>query len=148
MKKEFVNAWRENMNKLQEYFKTTKQEEYDSYEKIVTNIFQIVINPYLENNSEYPLKEGFNTKEMTVIDNGDYQGTQLFILPLNVYQPSIEDYVVTNTYYGSCSGCDTLLSISSYDTSELPNEEQVKGYMTLSLHIIQKCKMLYEEENK
>ena len=146
MIKEVVNAWKENMNKLQEYYKNTKQVEYGSYEEIVKNIFEIVINPYLENNSKYPLEKGFNTEEMTVIDDGDYQGTQLFILPLNVYQPNAEEYVVTNIYYGSCSGCDTLLAIQDYDTDKLPNEEQVKDYMQLSLHIIQKCKMLYEED--
>jgi hypothetical protein len=52
---------------------------------------------------------------MTVIDDGDYQGTQIFIIPTDTYQPSVKDYVMTDTYYGSCSGCDTLQAISGYD---------------------------------
>lgn len=83
---------------------------------------------------------------MTVIDNGDYQGTQIFLIPMETYQPSVEDYVYTNTYYGSCSGCDTLQAIQSYDYNELPNEEQIKDYMTLALHLLQKCCFLKDGE--
>lgn len=146
MIKEFVYAWKENMNKLEEYYKNTKQNEYDSYEEIVKKLFEIVINPYLENNAGYPLEKGFDLENMLVIDDGDYQGTQIFILPLDVYQPNEKEYVVTNTYYGSCSGCDTLMAIQEYDSDKLPDKEQIKAYMVLSLHILQKCKMLYEEE--
>lgn len=148
MIKEFVSAWEKNMNKLEEYFEKTKQKEYGEYGEIVKKLFEIVINPYLEDNAEYPLEKGFNLENMVVIDNGDYQGTQIFILPLNVYQPSEDEYVVTNTYYGSCSGCDTLMAIQDYDNDKLPSKEQIKEYMLLSLHILQKCKMLYKEENK
>ena len=83
---------------------------------------------------------------MTVIDNGDYQGTQIFLIPLDVYQLDVNQYVYTNTYYGSCSGCDTLHAIFwRYD--ETPNEKQIIDLMQLALHLLQKCKML-EEENQ
>ena len=83
----------------------------------------------------------FDLDRMTVIDDGDYQGTQIFIIPKNTYQPSVEDYVMTNTYYGSCSGCDTLQAICDYENG-LPTDDQVKGYMTLALHLVQKLKWL------
>ena len=82
---------------------------------------------------------------MTVIDNGDYQGTQIFIIPINTYQPGVDEYVYTHTYYGSCSGCDTLQAIQSWDGDELPNEEQVKDYMELALHLLQKCHFMKED---
>ena len=53
--------------------------------------------------------------------------------------------VNSNNYYGSCSGCDTLLGINEYEDG-LPNEEQVKDYMTLCLHLIQKLKPLTDTE--
>jgi hypothetical protein len=53
----------------------------------------------------------------------------------------VRDYVMTDTYYGSCSGCDTLQAISSYD-DDLPNDEQVRDYMMLALHLVQKIKRL------
>ena len=134
---ELVKQWQENKHKLEEYFKTTKQDEYDSYETIVEKVFEICIPKA----TDY---SGWDLDKMTVIDDGDYQGTQIFIIPTDTYQPSVEDYVMTDTYYGSCSGCDTLQAISEYDY-DLPTDEQVKEYMTLALHLVQKLKRLGTE---
>ena len=94
MIQELVKQWEENKHKHEEYFKTTKQEEYSSsYKQIVTKVFELCLlkaNDY----------SGFNLSKMTVIDDGDYQGTQIFIVPKNLYQPSIEDYLITHNYYG------------------------------------------------
>lgn len=68
------------------------------------------------------------------VDDGDYQGTLVFVIGARGYQPS--DYWYVKVGYGSCSGCDTLESICGY-SSDKPNEEQVKDYMTLALHIVQ-----------
>ena len=134
---ELVKQWEENKHKLEEYFKTTKQDEYDSYGTIVKKIFELCI-------PKATTYSGWDLDRMTVIDDGDYQGTQIFIVPTNTYQPSVEDYVMTDTYYGSCSGCDTLQGISSCD-DDLPTDEQVKEYMTLALHLVQKLKRLGTE---
>jgi hypothetical protein len=131
---ELVKQWEENKHKLEEYFRTTKQDEYDSYETIVKKVFEIC----LPKATDY---SGWNLDKMTVIDDGEYRGTQIFIIPIDTYQPSLEDYVMTDTYYGSCSGCDTLTAISQYD-DDLPTDEQVKEYMTLALHLVQKLKRL------
>ena len=136
---EIIQKWEENKLKLEEYFKTTKQEQYTDYKTIVQKIFELIINT---SEDDY---ENFAIGKMTVIDDGDYQGTQIFIIPKDTYQPSAEDYIVTDTYYGSCSGCDTLQGISSYD-DELPSESQVKEYMTLALHLVQKMHWLSSGE--
>lgn len=57
MIKEFVEAWDANKNKLEDYFRNTKQEEYDSYEDLVKKLFKVVINPYLEELTTYPLNQ-------------------------------------------------------------------------------------------
>lgn len=119
MIKEFVKAWDANKAKLEEYIKTHKQEEYGSYEKLVKILFQIVINPYF---GEILGLRGWDYEHIHVINDGDCQGTQLFLIPLGIYQPSVEDYVITHQYYGSCSGCDTLLAIQDYDCG-IPTEE-------------------------
>ena len=76
-----------------------------------------------------------NPDEISVIDDGNYQGTQIFLFHVERYQPDVEDY------YGSC---DVLLGISDYEGGLL-NEEQIKEYMYLSLQLIQKIKKLYDE---
>jgi hypothetical protein len=148
MIKEIIAQWEENKGVLKEYFKNTKQGDYDSYSDIVKMLFKLVIKKapsYGVWDNEF-LDDGWNIDAMTVIDDGDYQGTQVFLIPIDTYQPSATDYIVTNTYYGSCSGCDTLQAIGNYDYDEKPNEEQVKDYMTLALHLVQKMKMLYGEK--
>lgn len=134
-----IIQWEQNKNRLREYFKNTKQSEYSDYKSIVKAIFELVVLQADEYHS-------FDVDKMTVIDDGDYQGTQIFLIPKETYQPSASDYIVTNTYYGSCSGCDTLQGISEYD-SELPNENQIDEYMALSLHLVQKMKWLYTNED-
>lgn len=133
---DFVQKWDKYKNDLEKYFRETNQDEYDEYSKIVKVLFEKVINKDIDYGE-------YNTEEMLVIDDGNYQGTQIFILHRDVYQPGAEDYVYTNTYYGSCSGCDTLQSIQSW--GELPTEKQIKDYMELSLHLLQKCKFMSEE---
>ena len=129
-----IEQWENNKSKLENYFRTTDQYEYCGYKQIVEKLFELCIT----NADEHC---GFNIERMTVIDDGDYQGTKLFIIPKDTYQPSVDDYITTHTYYGSCSGCDTLQSICEYDEG-LPTEEQVKRYMTLALHLVQKLRWL------
>ena len=139
MIKDFCLALEKNKDKVKEYFRTTPQSEYDSYELLVRRLFDIVIN------SEYEKEhEKYDTKNILVIDDGEYQGTEIYLLHKKTYQPDVEDYIYTSTYYGSCDVCDTLLSISdcSYD---LPNEEQVSDYINLCLHLLQKCHIMFGE---
>ena len=140
MIKEFIEKWDKYKNDLEDYFRYTEQIEYDEYEKIVKILFEKIINKDLKYDSER-----FDVEDLLKIDDGDYQGTQIFILHKGCYQPDVEKYVYTSTYYGSCSGCDTLQAISFYDRG-LPNEEQVKDYMTLALHLLQKCHYMQGEE--
>ena len=134
MIKKVITQWEENKHKLEEYFKTTPQDEYSEYENIVKKIFQLCI-------TEATDYTDWDVNRMTVIDDGSYQGTQIFIIPTDSYQPTVENYLMTDTYYGSCSGCDTLLSIGSY-SNDLPTEQQVKEYMTVALHLVQKLRKL------
>lgn len=77
------------------------------------------------------------------IDDGDYQGTLVFVLAAKGYQPSRYWYVKVS--YGSCSGCDTLQAISGY-SDEPPTDEQIKEYMTLALHIVQGLKEMGDSD--
>lgn len=77
------------------------------------------------------------------IDDGNYQGTLVYVIGETGYQPSRYWYVRVS--YGSCSGCDTLARINGWgywgdDDAPRQSEEKaarVAGYMTLALHIIQ-----------
>lgn len=134
MEKQIIEQWDKFKGNLESYFTNTPMSNYDSYNKIVKQIIINVLNAGDDN--------GLNlSPEFTTIDDGDYQGTKVYILHINTYQPCISDYFVTHNYYGSCSGCDALQSIMLYEEG-LPNETQVKKLMSLSLHLIQRIKSL------
>ena len=141
MIKDFVLAWDKHKNELEVFFRTHVQEAYFDYEDLVKLLFDIVINPEIK-------KGQYDTDNILIIDDGDYQGTQIFVLHRNTYQPSVGDYVYTNTYYGSCSGCDTLQGISCYNYGLKPDETQVKDYMVLCMHLLQSCEFMKDGENE
>jgi len=78
------------------------------------------------------------------VDHGDYQGTEIYLIPLSTYQPSAEDYVWFSNEYGSCSGCDAFSAVrDNYGRwDDPPNEKQTEGYMSLALHMVQRMKWL------
>lgn len=137
MDKLIIDRWDRYKGNLEHYFKTTRMEEYSEYKEIVAKIIELVLNG---DKNAYPQ---FSTN-FTVVDNGHYQGTQLFIIHEGTYQPDECQHWVTHNYYGSCSGCDTLLSITKYDEN-LPNDKQVSQLMTIALHIVQRLKRIYED---
>lgn len=141
MIQDFVNAWDANKSKLKEYIGTHNQSEYDEYEKLLKLLVKIVINPYLNEKNKLVL----DIDHIHTIDDGEYQGSVMFFIPLDRYQPEPYQYVWTHQGYGSCSGCDTLMGISGYD-SGLPSAKQVDEYMTLELHLLQKCRWLIGED--
>lgn len=138
MIQDFIKKLDSRKDLLRDHLKTCKTEDI-SYRYLVEKIFDIVLN----DSDDFDFNK-FDTKSMTVIDGGDYRGTQIFIVPEKTYQPSVEDYVMTHNYYGSCPGCDTLLGILGYEDN--PTDDQVDGLMTLCLHLIQKMKRLSDED--
>lgn len=73
--------------------------------------------------------------KITQIDNGDYQGALIFLIPMNTYQPTEYEYLMTYVDYGSCSGCDTLQAIQDWGEKKL-TEPQVKDFMTLCRDLV------------
>lgn len=73
------------------------------------------------------------------IDDGEYQGTLLFVIPADGYQPY--DYWCVKVGYGSCSGCDTLMAILEGDYGDTI-DEKVDSLFTLALHIVQGLKKI------
>ena len=143
MIKSIVRAWEDNKSNLEQYFKATNPYEI-SYATIVKQLFELVINPY---GNEKENSFSFNAEDITKIDNGDYQGTLIFILHKDTYQPDVSDYIMTFVGYGSCSVCDTLKGIQAENYEDTATEEQVKEFMTLSLHLIQRMEWLCKQEN-
>lgn len=135
-----IKQWEQNKHHLQKHFETNKA-DYD-YDDIVRLLFKYCI---LQSN-EYE-EFGFDLDNITILDDNSYQGTRIFIIPKDRNYHDIDDYIVTHDYYGSCSGCDTLQGINSeVEWEQFPAEEQVKEYMTVALHLVQRMKWLGERD--
>lgn len=129
-----IEKWNKNKKKLEDVLRedtTLNSCDYDYLVKLVVeNILNDETNGY---------EDTWDSKKITTIDNGDYQGTLLFLIPNATYQPSEYDYLMTYVGYGSCSVCDTLQGIQSWDDVK-PTEQQLKDFMALCKDLV--CNMI------
>ena len=130
MLKILVRKWDENKDKLQQELATRKGFNSCVYKDLVKLTFEVIYNT-----GEVWDHNTLDLNRMTEIDNGNYQGTLLYLIPFDTYQPSECEYLMTYVGYGSCSGCDTLLNIQTYG-DELLTESQVKNFMALCKDIL------------
>lgn len=148
-----IEKWDKNKDLLKQNIQNLGNEMHEcSYKDIVKLTVDSILND--DDGEKYGFWSDWDTDKIVEIDHGDYQGTLLYVIPLDSYQPSEDQYLMTSVGYGSCSGCDTLQSIQyssiSYDDDNESetlrlNETQIADYMTLSLHIIQKMIMPYSD---
>jgi hypothetical protein len=136
MLKILVEKWDENKDQLKKQLETRTDLNSCDYKDLVKMTFDVILN-----SDEYTK---IVTENIVEINHGDYQGTLLYMIPFDRYQPSENDYLITYVSYGSCSGCDTLLQIQEYG-EELLTETQVKDFMVLCKDLICNARRLYNE---
>jgi hypothetical protein len=129
----FVDRYMERKGELTETF---RQAHPTSYLELVRSVVNVL------GDDEDLYGDTIDPNRIHAIDDGNYQGTLLFVIADDGYQPS--DYWYVKVYYGSCSGCDTLQAISSY-SDDPPTEDQVEQYMTLALHVVQGLRRMSED---
>ena len=132
MLKILVRKWDENKDKLQQELSTRESLKLYEYKDLVKLTFEVIYNI-----DEVWDHNQLDLDRITEIDNGDYQGTLLYLIPFDSYQPSESEYLMTYVGYGSCSGCDTLKSIrGEFPDDDKLTESQVKAFMNLCKDIL------------
>ena len=126
------DQWNANREHLEEALRGDTQLNTCDYKYLLSLVVEHILNPGL-----LSFEQGWSARNITVIGDGDYQGTLMFLIPKACYQPSESEYLLTFVNYGSCSGCDTLMGIQDLDDVKPPTEQQLKDYMAL-------CKALVE----
>jgi hypothetical protein len=126
--------WDKNKKKLEDVLREDTALNSCDYDYLVKLVVENILN---DETNDYG--DTWDSKNITTVDNGDYQGTQLFLIPLKTYQPSEYEYLMTYVGYGSCSGCDTLQAIQCWYDKK-PTEEQVKDFMNLCKDLV--CNMI------
>lgn len=112
--------WDKNREKLEETIKTDKNIDRLGYMGLLALAVKVILN---DNNDD----GDWNADRITEIDDGDYQGTLIFLIPKDCYQPEESEYLMTYVGYGSCSVCDTLQSIQECAS----DEQKIIEYMQL-----------------
>lgn len=125
MIQQFVDAFMEKKGTLEDKYGWEHPENYLSIVKDVAGLLP-----------------DMDPERVTEIDHGDYQGTLVYVIGAEGYQP--HDFWFVLVGYGSCSGCDTLEEIKSEHYGP-PEPQQTADYMTLALHIVQGLKHMGDE---
>ena len=132
MIRSFVDRFMASKSLLEKHFRGNPPHSYGELIKALVIVLDNELDP----------------EKIHEINDGDYQGTLLFVVGAKRYQPS--DYWFTTVRYGSCSGCDTLKRvIEDFEMGVTDNEDSatlldsmVKDMMTLALHIMQNFKKM------
>lgn len=127
--------WDNNKDRLKQVLEERTDLNACDYGDLVKLVVKHIFNPGYTELMRFPMGKGFNEDAIHEIDDGDYQGTMLYLIPLNTYQPSEYDYLMTFVGYGSCSGCDTLQAIQEYTKDSLTTE-QINDFMSLCKDIV------------
>lgn len=135
MTKYCYEKWHKNRKKLEQQLREGRHWNNCSYLDLVKLVVEQILNDGAEDRKFYPYE--WDKSRITQIDDGSYQGTLLFLIPSDAYQPTECDYLMTYVGYGSCSGCDTLLAIQECSSEPTPLLEcQVKYFMALCKDIV------------
>lgn len=123
-----LKKWNKNKSALLDALRQDKTLNECDYKHLVELVVQHILNGSigLDDDCEW------DSSKITEIDNGDYQGTLLYLIPSETYQPSEYEYLMTYVGYGSCSGCDTLQSIQGWGSESV----RIPDFMKLCLDIV------------
>ena len=125
----YCELYYKHEKELREAIEKVKYECEFSYLTIVSLLVEHVINKVSDNNCDK-----YSEKNITVIDDGDHQGSLIFAIPKRTYQPSPYEYIFAYTYYGSCSGCDALEAAYG----------NINDLMLIALDIFESMKFLWD----
>ena len=129
MIQEFIDRFMDKKDDLRAVFAEKHPEDYIDIVRAIVNL--------LHDPSDY---RSIDPARIHQIDYGEgFSGALIFVIASSGYQP--DQFWYTMVDYGSCTGCDALLSIRGYG-HEKPTDEQISDYMTLALHILQKMKKI------
>ena len=128
MLKYCLEKWNKNRTYLENALREDMSLHNCDYEYLVRLVVRYILNDNVYDGT-------WSTDNITTIDNGEYQGTLLFVIPEETYQPNEYEYLMTYIGYGSCSVCDTLQSIQPWESRALTDEE-LEGFMTLCKDIV------------
>ena len=137
MNQRFVDVFMEQKPAIREAFSKSPPGDYS---ELVETVIGAIHGGLELSNRGFDVRP--DPKRIHKIDDGDYQGTLVYVIGSTGYQPSTYWYVKVS--YGSCSGCDTLKAV--LDDHASGSDQQLDELMTLALHVVQGLKQMAEDD--
>ena len=125
-----LDKWNENHKRLEEVLASDTTLNSCDYQYLVELVVEHILN-----GCEGVCCGKWDKEHITRVDDGDYQGTLLFLIPKKTYQPSEYEYLMTYAGYGSCSGCDALKAIQEWGEKP-PEDWQIEDFMALCKDLV------------
>lgn len=127
-----VWQWDHNKDELLDAIREKVHVGHADYDQLM----QLTIRHILNGQNKMPGFEGYTwSEDFKAIDDGDYQGTLIFLIHRETYQPSEGEYLITFVKYGSCSVCDTIQSIREIPDAEERNKEYLDLCRDMLVHM-------------
>ena len=127
-----VEQWGKNRERLRAHLADRTDLGGCSYDVLVEAVVK-----YIFNDDDTLYYNEWDHEKITYVDDGNYQGTLLCLIPRNSYQPGAGEYLMTCIEYGSCSGCDTLQHLQMYiGYNETASDREIEQFMTLCRDIV------------
>ena len=131
MLKIIVSQWDKNKEELRSILSKRTDLCDLAYIDLVKLTFEVIYNNGLHKYEDDIL----DLDSIHEIGAGNYQGTLLYLIPFDSYHPNEYEYLMTYVGYGSCSGCDALLSIQNRYYGA-PPKQMVDDLMALCKDIL------------
>lgn len=133
MLKYCVEKWFENRGKLEQVIRQDENLNKCDYKYLLQLVIENILNFGADDNYQ------FDETKITMVDDGDYSGTQLFLIPRKTYEPGAGDYLLTYVEYGSCAICDMLEKVQCHLDKEV-SDSQLADFMLICKDFI--CNMI------
>lgn len=131
-----VNKWFENREKLEYAIRQDENIKACDYRYLLQLVVVNILNFGANEENQ------FDETKITIADNGEYSGTQLFLIPRKTYTLRASDYLLTYVEYGSCTICDALEKVqySLYSQDGAVTDAQLADFMLICKDFI--CNMI------
>lgn len=132
-----VEKWDKNRDLLKAHLEQDTKLNACGWKYLVELVVKYILNDgEAVDRGTYYSGGQWNVDSIVEIDDGDYQGTLLYVIPMYTYQPNEGEYLMASVWYGSCSGCDALQAVQDWPLDKKPSSEQVEDFMKLCKDIV------------
>lgn len=107
MLKILKDKWAKNSDLLFKKISEVYTDDFNSWGANYSDLVKLTFDVIYNDGNNWDC-DTLDVDRITEVDDGNYMGTLLFLIPFRTYEPSEGDYLMTYIGYGSCTVCDAF----------------------------------------